>query len=220
MRRIVGSVFQSLDGVMQAPGGPTEDPTGGFAHGGWMFALTDDAVGEAVGDIFSRPYALLLGRKTYEIFAAYWPHVTGDEAEFARALTAADKYVLTRGDDPLMWDNSHRLRDIDAVAELKTSDGPDLLIQGSSTIYTPLLAAGLIDRITTLTFPVLLGRGKRIFGPDTPPGALRMLDHRVSPRGTVIATYEPAGNVPKGGIELPDLSARERTRQARMAREG
>ena len=213
MRRIVGSAFLSLDGVIQAPGGPTEDPTGGFAHGGWLPPLSDEMVGETVGALFAPPYALLLGRFTYDIFAAHWPYVTGEQAAFGAALTAADKYVLTHRDDGLDWANSHRLADVDAVAALKTSDGPDLLIQGSATLYPPLLAAGLIDRLTLMTFPVVLGRGKRLFGKGTPPRTLRLVDHRVSPRGVAIATFEPAGEVEAGTYLRHEPSERELARR-------
>ena len=219
MRKILGGVFQSLDGVIQAPGGPTEDPTGGFVHGGWMPAVSDAEVGKAVGDFFSRPYDLLLGRRTYEIFAAYWPYAKGENAAMGEAFTAAGKYVLTRGEQPLPWDNSHRLRGIDDVAALKRGDGPDLLIQGSSTIYAALLTAGLLDRLLLYTFPLLLGRGKRLFGEGTPPGTLKLIDQTVSPGGVVIATYEPAGPVRQGSFGQIE-SARERDRQRKIKEGG
>ena len=215
MRKIIGGMFASLDGIVQAPGGPSEDPTGGFAHGGWMFPVADDRVGAAIGDFFSRPYDLLLGRRTYDIFTAYWPYVTGDGVAMAKAFTAANKYVLTRREQALPWANSHRMRGMDDVAVLKQGDGPDLLIQGSSTIYPALLAAGLLDRMVLYTFPVLLGSGKRLFGKGTPPGTLRLVDHQVSPGGTVIATYEPAGSVETGSFGAV-TSAREDERQAKM----
>lgn len=215
MRRIIGGMFQSLDGVIQAGGGPTEDPTGGFAYGGWMAPISDDAVGAAVGEFFTGPYDLLLGRRTYDIFAAYWPYADGEGAAMGAAFTAASKYVLTRGDRPLPWANSHRLRDIDAVAALKREDGPDLLIQGSSTLYPALLAAGLLDRLRIYTFPIVLGHGKRLFGAGTPPVTLRLIEHIVSPGGTMIATYEPAGPVATGSFGEVD-GAPERERQRRM----
>lgn len=218
MRKIIGGVFQSLDGVMQAPGGPPEDPTGGFDLGGWLVSFFDETAGQTMGGFFSQPFDLLLGRRTYDIFAAHWPHVEGEEAAMGEAFTRAGKYVLTRGDTPLGWENSHRLADMDAVAALKATDGPDLLVQGSSTLYPALLRAGLLDRLTTLTFPVVLGRGKRLFGEGTPPGAMRLADHKVSGTGIVIATYEPAGEVPIGTFELPEPSPAERARQDRMAR--
>ena len=219
MRRIVGSAFISLDGVIQAPGGPTEDPTGGFDEGGWVFKVWDDGIEETLGALFTEPYDLLLGRRTYDIFAAFWPYAEGPEAPMGEAFTAANKYVLTRGQPALDWANSHRLANIAAVAALKQGDGPDLIIQGSSTIYPGLLAAGLIDRLTLMTFPLTLGKGKRLFGDGTPTGLLRIVDHKVTPKGTVIATYEPGGALPPYPTEAPapSTSAREAERQRRMA---
>ena len=215
MRKIIGGMFISLDGVIQAPGRSTEDPTGGFLHGGWMFPVADERVGAAIGDFFSWPYDLLLGRRTYDIFAAYWPYVTGESTAMRDAFTAANKYVLTKREQPLPWANSHRMRGIDDVAMLKQGDGPDLLIQGSSTLYPALLAAGLLDRLVLYTFPIVLGGGKRLFGEDTPSGALKLVDHQVSPAGTVIATYEPAGSVETGSFGSIE-SAREDERQRHM----
>ncbi len=208
-------MFQSLDGVIQAPGGSTEDPTGGFAHGGWMFPLADETVGAAIGDFFAGPYDLLLGRRTYDIFAAYWPYADGEGAAMGKAFTAANKYVLTRGEQDLPWDNSHRMRGMDDVAALKQGEGPDLVIQGSSEIYPALLAAGLLDRLVTYTFPLVLGGGKRLFGEDTPPGTLKLVDHKVSPGGTVIATYQPAGPVETGSFGQIN-NPREDERQRKM----
>ena len=215
MRRIIGGMFQSLDGVIQAPGGPTEDATGGFVHGGWMFPVSDDQVGEAVGEFFSQPYDLLLGRRTYDIFAAYWPYADGEGTAMGEAFTAANKYVLTRGEQSLPWANSQRMRTIDDVAALKQEFGPDLLIQGSSMIYPALLGAGMLDRLVLYTFPIVLGGGKRLFGVGTPPATLKMVDHQVTAAGTVIATYEPAGPVKTGSFGQIE-SVREDERQARI----
>jgi dihydrofolate reductase len=204
---------------MQAPGGPSEDWTGGFAHGGWLWPLGDEATDAAIGELLDRPYDLLLGRKTYEIFAAYWPYVDAGNP-IARGFNAANKYVLTRGRDPLEWENSHRLGDIEAVAALRNGDGPDLVIQGSSTLYPALLAAGLLDRLTTLTYPLVLGSGKRVFGPGTPARTLELVGHTVSPKGTVIAHYEPRGAVETGSFAEIEPSEREQARQQRMKQEG
>ena len=217
MRRINGSVFLSLDGVMQAPGGPTEDPTGGFAFGGWLAPLFDAGVEPALGEVFAAPYDLLLGRRTYDIFAAYWPYVTGDEAGLGEAFTRAGKYVLTRGHTPLPWANSHRLGGIEDLAALKATDGPDLLIQGSSTMYPALLAAGLLDRLTCMIFPVVLGRGKRLFGDATPATALQPVTQSVTAGGVMIATYAPAGQPQTQAITAPSTSELEAERQRRMA---
>lgn len=217
MRKLTGAVFVSLDGVIQAPGGPTEDTTGGFDQGGWVFGIGDDVIDSVLGSLFGAPFALLLGRRTYDIFAAYWPFVGGEMAGMADALTQADKHVLTRGDQPLDWANSHRLGDIAAVGTLKDSDGPDLLIQGSSTLYPPLLAAGLIDELVLMTFPVVLGAGKRLFGTGTPPGALRLLDHQVGTKGVIVTRWVSAGPIPTVGHPHPSTSTAESERQRRMA---
>ena len=236
MRKVRASVFVSLDGVMQAPGGPSEDPSGGFAHGGWLPSFFDEDVGSAIDAFFGTEYNLLLGRRTYDIFAAYWPYVGGettgigevfdrtgkDEGEAAaiamgEAFTAANKYVLTRGDPDLGWSNSHRLGSLDELRTLRKGDGPDLLIQGSSTLYPGLLAAGLLDRLTVMTFPVVLGSGKRLFGEGTPALALKQVEHTVTRTGAVIATYEPADSVDHGWAGPQSTSAREQARQRAIA---
>lgn len=210
MRRIVGGAFVSLDGVIQAPGGPTEDPTGGFAQGGWVFKLWDEGIEEVLGSLFGREYDLLLGRRTYDIFAAYWPYVEGEEAGMGEAFTRANKYVLTRGDQPLEWANSHRMASIEEVALLRQGDGPDLVIQGSGTLYPALLAAGLLDELTLMIFPIVLGPGKRLFGDGTAAELLEMTDHKITAKGTVIATYQPGGAIPPYPAEAPKPSTSER----------
>jgi dihydrofolate reductase len=219
MRKIIGGVFQSLDGIMQAPGGPAEDPTGGFELGGWSATFWDGKMGAAMDGIFSAPHDLLLGRKTYEIFAAHWPYVPESDP-IGTAFTKAAKYVVTRGNEQLEWKNSHRVGDIDAIRKIKAGEGPDLLIQGSSTLYPQLFSANLIDRLFVMTFPVVLGHGKRLFGHGTPSGAMKLVSSDVSTTGVVIATYEPAGKVPVGTFELPNPSAAELKRRGRMARDG
>jgi dihydrofolate reductase len=217
MRKLTGAAFVSLDGVIQGPGGPTEDPTGGFDHGGWVFGIGDEVIDPILGDLFDPPYALLLGRRTYDIFAAYWPFVEGEMAGMGEALTAADKYVLSHSDTPLAWANSHRLDGIAAVETLKDSDGPDLLIQGSSTLYPPLLAGGLIDELVLMTHPVLLGSGKRLFGDGTPAYALRLLDHQVGEKGVIVTRWAPAGPVPAANHPNPSSSPAEAERQRRIS---
>jgi len=219
MRKIKAAAFVSLDGVMQAPGGPTEDPTGGFDEGGWVFKLWDEGIEPTLGALFTPPYDLLLGRRTYDIFAAYWPYAEGENAAMGEAFDKAAKYVLTRGSQALEWQNSHRLANIDAVARLKETDGPDLVIQGSSTIYPALLAAGLIDTLTLMIYAVTLGPGKRLLGDGTPVGKLEMIDHSVTAKGTVIATYKPGGALPPYPAEapIPITSERELARRKKMA---
>src|SRR3954452_22874727 len=162
MRKIIGSLFQSLDGVIQAPGGPEEDPTG-FAHGGWVFPFFDDSLDEPMGQLLGGSYELLLGRRTYEIFAAYWPR--NADQPIGEPFNGVQKHVVTSADQPLTWSNSQRVvgDPAEAVASLKATDGPDLLIQGSGMLYQALLPAGLVDQLTLITFPVMLGQGKRWF---------------------------------------------------------
>ena len=199
MRKIVGTVFVSLDGVMQAPGGVNEDITGGFAHGGWQFKFPDPAADATLGATFDG-YDLLLGRRTYDIFAAYWPYVEGEEASLGETFTSAGKYVLTRGDQPLEWENSHRLKGMDDVAALKQGDGPDLMIWGSSEVYPGLLSAGLLDRLTVMIYPLTLGTGKRLFTDGTIPAAFKVTESQVSPSGIIIANYARAGAVTTGSL--------------------
>ncbi len=220
MRKIIGGVFQSLDGVMQAPGRPEEDRAGGFDLGGWTGAFTDETTRAAVvGLLLGAPYDLLLGRKTYEIFAAYWPYAPEGNPIAAR-FNAAAKYVLTHGAGAFDWHNSHRLPGIAAVKELKTTAGPDLLIQGSTTLYPQLLGAGLIDELLIQTFPIVLGRGKRLFGASTPLLGMRLVRSVVSTTGVVIATYAPADQLPTFAPEPPNPSDLELKRRARVQREG
>ena len=215
MRKLTGAVFLSLDGVMQAPGGPDEDRTSGFTHGGWVQPLWGADMGPFEGVIMGE-YDLLLGRRTYDIFAAYWPYNQDDP--IGEKFQRIAKYVLTHSDAPLEWDNSHRLSGdtAEAVRELKQSDGRDLLIQGSSTLYPELLSARLIDRLTLIRFPVILGAGKRIFDGSEQAGALKLVEHFVSNTGVVLTTYEPAGEVRTGTFENKEPSEQELERREKM----
>lgn len=216
MRKLKGAVFQSLDGIMQAPGGPEEDPTGGFALGGWSFPFWDGSMESPFGKVIEAEYDLLLGKRTYDIFAAYWPY--NQDIPIGARFQRINKYVLTHSDEPLEWENSSKLSGgtAEAVGELKKSEGRDLLIQGSSTIYPPLLSAGLVDRLLLMTFPVLLGRGKSIFDGTQQPGGMKMIDHFVSDSGVIFATYEPAGEVPKGSFEMKPPSEAELDRRSKI----
>jgi dihydrofolate reductase len=209
MRKLTGAVFQSLDGVMQAPGGPEEDPSSDFRFGGWAFHFWDGSLEEPFGKIIEADYDLLLGKRTYDIFAAYWPYNQDDPigAKFERI----NKYVLTHSDEPLTWENSHRISGdtAEAVAQLKRSQGRDLLIQGSSTLYAPLLAAGLIDRLILMIFPVILGKGKTIFDGSQVAEALKLVSHSVSDKGVVFLNYEPGGEVPTGTFATKEPSEDE-----------
>ena len=208
MRKLTGAVFISLDGVMQAPGGPDEDPTSGFTLGGWTHPFFTGDMGP-FESIISGEYDLLLGRRTYDIFSAYWPD--NRDNPIGEKFQRINKYVLTHSDRPLSWENSHKLSGgtADAVGELKRSEGRDLLIQGSSTLYPPLLSAGLIDRLLLMTFPVLLGKGKSIFDGSLKPGRMKLTDHYVSGTGVVFASYEPAGEVRTGSFATKEPSKAE-----------
>ena len=217
MRRIVGATFLSLDGVMQGPGGPNEDPTGGFKLSGWLPPVGDEAIDRKIGEIFGRPFDLLLGRRTYEIFAAYRPYASDQMADIRDPFNACTKYVVTHRDHPLDWQNSERVGAIDELGEIKRSGGPDLVIQGSSTLYPQLLDAGLLDELTLMISPVVLGQGKRLFGDGTPPRTLKMTEHYVSDGGNIVATYQPTGSVEIGTYVTEQPSEREKVRQAEMA---
>jgi dihydrofolate reductase len=198
MRKLTGAVFQSLDGVMQAPGGPEEDPTSNFRFGGWSFHFWDESLEKPFSKVIDADYDLLLGKRTYDIFAAFWPH--NQDQPIGSKFQRINKFVLTHSEEPLSWENSHKLSGdtAEAVAELKRSEGRDLLIQGSSTLYAPLLAAGLIDRLVIMVFPVLLGEGKRIFDGSQAAGALKLAEQSISDKGVAFLSYEPAGEVPTG----------------------
>ena len=218
-RKLTAAAFQSLDGVIQGGGNPDEDRSGGFKFGGWTVPLTDDSANEQMNKLYNEPeYDLLLAKRTYDIFSAFWPYNQEDPigAKFQRI----NKYVLTHSDEPLAWERSHKLSGdtAEVVAKLKKSEGRDLLLQGSSSVWTTLLAAGLIDRMVLMTFPVVLGKGKRIFDGDQNPGALKLVDHFVSDKGVVFATYEPDGEVKTGTFESKPPSAAELERRKNWPR--
>lgn len=192
MRKIVASAFVSLDGVMQAPGGATEDPSGGFDLGGWTMKYASDRSGAAVMELvgsLARPNDLLLGRRTYDIFAGYWPQAPADNP-IGPVFTKADKYVMTSGTANFVWANSHPLRSIDELKNVKAANGPDIVLWGSSTLYPQLLEANLIDRFLLLTFPLALGKGKKLFGSTTHPVTMKLVASEVTSTGIIVATYE------------------------------
>ena len=215
MRKVIASAFVSLDGVMQAPGGPEEDPTGGFRFGGWTFPYFDESLGGTMGEMFSRPLALLLGRKTYDIFAAHWPYA-GEDDPIGKLFGDAPKYVATRNPRlELDWRNSVSLGP-DAVAgvkRLKGEDGPDLLTQGSSDFLQSLFAADLVDELTVLTFPVILGSGKRLFQGHAAPHALRLTSSMAANSGVMVGKYARDGAVKIGSFQHAEPSAAELERR-------
>lgn len=214
MRKVIVQTFVSLDGVMQAPGGPEEDPTGGFRFGGWTVPYWDEAAGAVVGEAFGKPFDLLLGRFTYDIFAAHWPTIDIDpksstfdamNAEIARTFNACTKYVATHRPETLTWANSKALgSDVAAaVRELKKSNGPDLVVQGSSELVHQLLAADLVDDLKLLTYPVVFGRGKRLFDSSSKPAAFKLEKTVSTPTGVVINSYRREGEIATGSF-VPD----------------
>lgn len=196
MRKLIVSTFASLDGVMQAPGGPEEDPTDGFTLGGWMASFADAGMDLSTAGFDGKDRELVLGRRTYEIFAAYWPYQP-DCHPLAKTFNAARKYVASRTLTTLSWNNSTLLPGnvVSAITALKTQPGPDLQIIGSSHLIQTLQPASLIDEYNLWTFPVVLGRGKRLFGETARPFALRLLHSQVSATGVVMSTYVPDGDI-------------------------
>jgi dihydrofolate reductase len=202
MRRLVVSTFLTLDGVMQAPGGPGEDDSGGFTHGGWSVRYWDEHMGQVMGAAMSTPFDLVLGRRTYEIFAAYWPHAP--EEAGAKPLNDATKYVASRSRPTLEWAGSVLIEGdaAEGVAALKEGEGPELQVHGSGNLVQTLLRHHLVDEFRLWVFPVVLGSGKRLFADGTVPTGLSLVDSTVSTTGVVIGTYEPAGEVVTGSFAL------------------
>lgn len=201
MRRLIASTFVSLDGIMQAPGGPDEDPSGGFALGGWMFAYLDEELDLSKAGFDGAGRELVLGRRTYDIFAAYWPHQP-DDNPIARTFNATRKHVASRSVTALHWNNSALLQGdvVTALIALKQQPGPDLQIIGSGDLIQTLQAADLIDEYNVWTFPVVLGRGKRLFGENARPAALRLVGSETGKTGVVMSTYVPGGEIVVGTI--------------------
>jgi dihydrofolate reductase len=214
MRRLVVNTFVSLDGVMQAPGGPDEDPVGGFTHGGWAVNYWDD---EMMGRMAApeRPYELLLGRGTYEIFAAHWPYAEGPIADL---LNGMRKHVASTTLDRVDWSNSTLIPgDVaEYVGALKREDGPEIQVHGSPGLIQTLLRHDLIDELRLWTFPVVIGTGKRLFGDGTVPAALRLLDNEVTATGVTISTYERAGEIDAGSFEFDEPTDAEIERRQKL----
>jgi dihydrofolate reductase len=200
MRKVIVQTFLTLDGVMQAPGGPEEDTSGGFAYGGWSVNYWDDRMGEVMDAAMGVPFDLLLGRKTYDIFAAYWPNAS--EEAGAKPLNDATKYVASRSNPTLDWEKSVLLRGdaAEAVAGLKEQDGPELQVHGSADLIQTLLRSNLVDEFRLWIFPVVIGSGKRLFAEGTVPAGLKLADSVVSTTGVVMGTYLPTGEINLGSF--------------------
>ena len=204
MRKLVVGTFLTLDGVMQAPGGPNEDREGGFQHGGWLVPFFDEQFGESMTEWTLRAGAFLLGRKTYEIFAASWPKSTDPADEIAIALNTRPKFVASRTLGEVTWNNSHLLKDAVAeeVAKLKVHDGGEIQVHGSSDLLQTLLKHDLIDTFRIWQFPVVVGSGKRLFGEGAIPRSFRLADTQQTATGAVLHVYERAGGLEYGEVEV------------------
>ncbi|MGI0048457.1 MAG: dihydrofolate reductase family protein [Nitrososphaera sp.] len=222
MRKLVVLSFISLDGVMQAPGGPEEDPTGGFKHEGWAAGYFDDFLLKVMVKQTSKPFDLLLGRKTYEIFAATWPYVNAKEDPFAARLNNAKKYVASKTTTKLDWQNSELIKNDVAkeIRRIKEQDGPEIQVHGSGNLIQTLLKHDLIDELWLKIFPITLGIGKRLFGDGTIPTGFKLLQSEISPSGVIVANYERAGEVKKGSFGLETPSQAELARRRRLKEEG
>ena len=223
MRKIIVGAQVSMDGVMQAPGAPSEDPTRGFAFGGWAMPYFDEVFGEEIDRVFEEKCDLLLGRKTYEIFAAYWPYYdeTDSAGGIAKLFEGITKYVVSRtGDVDTSWQRSVLLRDIADVKRLREEDGPNLVTQGSTELVHALLANDLVDAMSIFTIPVVLGGGKKLFADGSVPHSFTLTRSRVSNRGLLIGHYERAGDIEIGDTALDSPSDAERARRERLKREG
>ena len=222
MRKLIVLSFITLDNVMQAPGGPEEDPTGGFEHEGWLFGYSDDFLLNVMIKQTSKPFDLLLGRKTYEIFAAYWPYVNADQNPFAAKLNNAKKYVASKTLTKLDWNNSELINgDVpEGIKRIKAQDGPEIQVHGSSNLVQTLLKYDLVDDLWLKIFPVTLGTGKRLFSEGTIPAGFKLLESGISPSGVIIANYERAGEVKMGSFGLETPSEAELARRKRLKESG
>lgn len=213
MRKIIVTEFLSMDGVLQAPGGPHEDTSNQFKLGGWTFHYGDDLTREVMGKIMSAPFDLLLGRRTYEIFSAYWPYQ--ETSPIADKFNRIEKFVVANPPIDLPWQNSTLITGdvVGRLKQLKEQDGPDLLVHGSSRLAQTLLANHLVDVLHTWIYPVTLGGGKRLFEEGTRAGQWKLTDTTVSATGVIVASYVPDGDVKIGSFPSADVSEAEIARR-------
>lgn len=221
MRKLIVLSFITLDGVMQAPGGPEEDPTGGFQYGGWVFPYFDDFLGMVMDKQMNKAFDLLLGRRTYEIFAAHWPYVNTDGDPVAAGINKAKKYVASRTLTRLDWSNSELIKGdaAEEVKKLKEQEGPEIQVHGSAGLIQTLLKHDLVDELWLKIFPVTLGRGKRLFAEGTIPVGFKLLESEISPNGVIVANYARAGEVRTGSFALEIPTEAELARRKRVAAE-
>lgn len=205
MRKLKITQFMTLDGVVQAPGGPTEDKSGRFAHGGWSFTYWDEMMGKVMDDFMAPPFDLLLGHFTYGIFAAHWPKIPSGDPTAAK-LNSAKKYVVSKKRLKLEWNNSEQIAGnvVNAIKNLKAQDGPEIQVHGSGNLAQTLIKNGLVDEFQLFIFPVTIGKGKRLFAGGTRPEGFKLLDSKVSTTGVMIARYAPAGELKTGSFALDE----------------
>jgi len=222
MRKLIVLSFITLDGVVQAPGGPEEDPTGGFKYEGWVAGYFDDFLLKVMVKQTGKPFDLLLGRKTYEIFAAYWPYVNAHKNPFAAKLNNSKKYVASKTLTKLDWSNSELINgDVPkGIKRIKEQDGPEIQVHGSGNLIQTLLQHDLVDELWLKIFPVILGVGKRLFAEGAIPAGFKLLESGISPSGVIIASYERAGEVKTGSLGLEIPSEAELARRKRLKEEG
>ncbi|HJU35774.1 MAG TPA: dihydrofolate reductase family protein [Nitrososphaera sp.] len=222
MRKLIVLSFMSLDGVMQAPGGPEEDPTGGFKHEGWVAGYFDDFLGKVMEKQIGKPFDLLFGRKTYEIFAAHWPYVNDSKDAFAARINNAKKYVASKTLTKLDWSNSELIKGdvLEEIKRIKGQDGPEIQVHGSGNLIQTLLKHDLVDELWLKIFPVTLGKGKRLFAEGTIPAGFKFIEGEISPSGVIVASYERAGEVKTGSFGLESPSVAELARRKRLKEEG
>jgi dihydrofolate reductase len=218
MRKIIVVTFSTMDGILQAPGGRQEDTTGGFKYGGWQFGYPDEMTDKALEKIFSNPFDLLLGRRTYEIFSAYWPYQNDAIAE---KFNRINKYVVGTTPIDISWKNSVWINSdvVNELKKLKKQDGPDLLVHGSSRLVQTLLANHLVDVLHLWIYPITLGKGKKLFQEGTTAQEWKVTESAITKTGTVIATYVPNGEVKLGSIEPATTSDAEYARREKWAKE-
>ncbi len=220
MRKLIAITQVTLDGIMQAPGGPEEDPTNGFTQGGWAMSYFDEEASQVIGETIAGEFDMLLGRRTYEIFASYWPN-HGDDP-IGKAFNKATKYVVTNSLNRFDWENTVHIGGdiVEDIQRLKESDGPELHIWGSSILLQMLISAGLIDEYRLWVFPLVLGKGKRLFGQDLPPGSLTLINTRSTSRGVLLNTYRPAGSLSQGTFQPENPYDEEMASERNWTEEG
>jgi len=219
MRKLIANIFITLDGVMQSPSGPEEDPTGNFKYGGWITSYWDEMMGKTLDEFLAKPFEILLGRRTYEIFAAHWPYIQNDPR--ADKFNAAKKYVISQTLNKLNWNNSFLIKNnvVEEINKLKKQNGPELHIYGSSNLIKTLVNANLVDLLKVWVFPVAVGKGKQLFGEGIKASKLKLVDIKSSSTGVIISTYQSDGEIKIALVGAENPSEEELARRRKLAAE-